>query len=253
MEIDPAALATVAAAGFAAGFVDSVAGGGGLISLPALLAAGLPPHLALGTNKLQSAMGTSFAAANYARRGLAGREGLALGAACTGLAALAGAACVSRIAGGVLVRVIPWLLAAIFFHAAAKPRIGETPSRPRVGVTAFGAGAGLVLGFYDGFFGPGTGSFWTAGFVLLAGLALPQATGRTKVMNLASNLASLAWFSGHGDVAWALGASMGVANIGGALLGSHLAIRKGARFIRVFFLIAVGATIARLAWRSFGG
>lgn len=251
-EMQSAAWAAVCVAGFAAGFVDSIAGGGGLISMPALLAAGLPPHLALGTNKLQSALGTSFATGNYARRGLVTREGLASGVTCTAVAAFAGAWAVTRLPGDFLVRVIPWLLAAIFLYVLASPRVGETRRAARLGVVAFHVALGCALGFYDGFFGPGTGTFWTAGYVVLLGFTLPHATGHTKVMNLTSNLASLAWFAWHGDVFWSVGVAMGGANIAGALLGSTLAIRRGAGFIRAFFLLAVGATIARLLWRSFG-
>jgi uncharacterized protein len=250
--LSPADFAVVGLAGFAAGFVDSIAGGGGLISLPALLSVGVPPHLALGTNKLQSALGTSVATTNYARRGLVTREGLALGIACTAVAAFAGAFAVTRLPADFLVRTIPWLLAAIFIYVLVSPRIGETRRAGRMGLVAFHVLFGCGLGFYDGFFGPGTGSFWTIGYVLLLGFALPHATGHTKAMNLTSNIASLAWFAWHGDVLWVLGATMGAANIAGAFLGSSLAIRRGAGFIRFFFLLAVGATIARLLWRSFG-
>ncbi|MBE2215521.1 MAG: TSUP family transporter [Opitutaceae bacterium] len=237
--------------GFCAGFVDSIAGGGGLISMPALLAAGMPPHLALGTNKLQSAMGTTFATANYARRGLITREGLALGVGITGPAAFFGAFAVTRLPGDLLVRVIPWLLGAIFVYVLVSPRIGDERRHARLAPAAFHGLFGLVLGFYDGFFGPGTGTFWTMGYVMLMGFTLPHATGHTKVMNLTSNVASLAWFAWHGDVAWLAGLLMGAANIAGALTGSTLAIRRGAGFIRVVFLLVVGATIARLVWRSF--
>lgn len=241
------------AAGFAAGFIDSIAGGGGMISLPALLAAGLPPHLALGTNKLQSALGTTFSAANYARRGWVTKEGLATGITWTALAAFGGAWCVSRLPADLLVRVIPWLLVAIFAYVAASPKVGVARTRARFSTTAFNVLGGCALGFYDGFFGPGTGSFWAMGFVLLLGYPLPQATGHTKVMNLASNVASLVWFAVQGHVLWLLGATMGAANIAGALLGSHLAIRKGVCFIRGAFLVVVAATIARLLWRSLAG
>lgn len=252
-ELDLITVVTIAVAGFAAGFIDSIAGGGGLISLPALLASGVPPHIALGTNKLQSALGTSFAAANYARRGCITSEGLGLGVAVTAVAAFSGAWCVTRMSADLLVRIIPWLLAAIFVYVLVSPKVGEVRRKARLGVVGFHVAAGCALGFYDGFFGPGTGSFWTMGFVLLMGFTLPHATGHTKVMNLTSNVASLVWFVAHGSVFWTLGAVMGGANIAGALLGSHLAIRNGARFIRAVFLLVVGATIARLLWSSFGG
>jgi uncharacterized membrane protein YfcA len=250
MHLPALAYGALALAGFSAGFVDAIAGGGGLISLPALLAAGLPPHLALGTNKLQAGLGTSVAAANYARRGLlAGRE-VPLGAACTAVGALAGAAFVSHLPSAWLARVVPWLLVAIFIHVARARRFGAAAGRARVGATGFSIGGGLILGFYDGFFGPGTGSFWTLGFVALRGFALPQATAHTKVMNLTSNAVALAWFAREGDVAWRLGLGIAAANIAGAAAGSSLAIEKGARLIRAVFLLAVAATLAHLAWRS---
>lgn len=250
-EITATVVVTLAFVGFCAGFVDSIAGGGGLISMPALLAAGMPPHLALGTNKLQSAMGTSFATANYARRGLVTREGLAAGVGVTAPAAFAGAFAVTRLPGDLLVRLIPWLLGAIFLYVLLSPRIGDERRRARLSTGVFHLLGGLLLGFYDGFFGPGTGTFWTMGYVMLLGFTLPHATGHTKVMNLTSNLASLVWFAAHGDVLLIPGLLMGGANIAGALTGSSLAIRRGAGFIRVVFLLVVGATIARLVWRSF--
>lgn len=251
LDVPPLVLLTLALVGFGAGFIDSIAGGGGLISMPALLAAGVPPHLALGTNKLQSVMGTAFAAANYARRGLVTREGLATGVGITAPAAFAGAFAVTRLPGDLLVRLIPWLLGAIFVYVLVSPRIGDERRHSRVGAVPFHVAGGLALGFYDGFFGPGTGTFWTIGYVTLLGFTLPHATGHTKVMNLTSNLASLGWFALHGDVLWVTGALLGGANIAGALIGSTLAIRRGAGFIRIAFLLVVGATIARLVWRSF--
>ncbi len=243
----------LALAGFSAGFVDSIAGGGGIISLPALLAVGLPPHVALGTNKLQASFGTAFAAGNYARRGLLERSRLGLAVACTAAGALTGAMLVASLPSTWLRRLVPWLLVAIFVHVVRSPRLGDSPRRPRMGPTVFSVLFGLSLGFYDGFFGPGTGSFWTVALLALRGLALPQATAQTKVMNLTSNVVALAWFATHGDVMWRLGLGIAAANVAGALAGSSLAMEKGARLIRVFFLLAVAATLARLLWLSLTG
>jgi uncharacterized protein len=243
----------LALVGFSAGFVDSIAGGGGIISLPALLAVGLPPHVALGTNKLQASLGTAFAAGNYARRGLLERSRLGLAVACTAAGALTGAMLVAGLPSMWLRRLVPWLLVAIFVHVARSPRLGDSPQRPRMGPTTFSVIFGLSLGFYDGFFGPGTGSFWTVALLALRGLALPEATAQTKVMNLTSNAVALAWFATHGDVMWRLGLGIAAANVAGALAGSSLAMEKGARLIRVFFLLAVAATLARLLWLSLTG
>jgi uncharacterized membrane protein YfcA len=248
--LDPSAWLLIALAGFAAGFIDSIAGGGGMISLPALLTAGLPPHLALGTNKLQSALGTSFSTANYASRRLVMADGLAVGIPATALAAFAGAWLVTRMSADLLVRTIPWLLIAIFVFVLLAPKLGVQRGRARMGSAGFYCAFGLLLGFYDGFFGPGTGTFWTFGFLLLLGYTLPHATGQTKTVNLTSNVASLVWFAWHGEVAWLLGLAMGSANVCGALVGSSLAIKRGAGFIRVCFLAVVGATILRLLWRA---
>ncbi len=240
----------LALAGFSAGFVDSIAGGGGIISLPALLAVGMPPHLALGTNKLQASLGTAFATGNYARRGLIDRSRLPLGIACTAVGALAGAVLVVRLPSMWLARVVPWLLIAIFVYVVRRPRLGETARPARMAESTFSLVFGLSLGFYDGFFGPGTGSFWTMALLAVGGLALPQATAHTKVMNLTSNLVALAWFAIHGDVLWRIGLGVAAANVTGALAGSSLAMDKGARLIRVFLLAAVAATLARLVWQS---
>ena len=244
-------LALLATAGFAAGLVDAIAGGGGIISLPALLAVGLPPHVALGTNKLQAALGTALATGNYARRGLLERTQLPLGVACTAAGALAGALLVTRLSSDWLARLAPCLLVAIFVYVVSSPGLGEAERRPSMGVRAFSLVFGLSLGFYDGFFGPGTGSFWTIAFLGLLGFTLPRATANTKAMNLTSNVVALGWFAFHGDVAWRLGLAAGVANIAGAAVGSSLAIGRGARLIRAVFLAVVAATLARLVWRTF--
>ncbi|MGH7440950.1 MAG: TSUP family transporter [Polyangiaceae bacterium] len=252
MHSPPLVVLALILAGFAAGFVDSIAGGGGIISLPALLAAGLPPHLALGTNKLQACLGTTMAATNYARRGLVTTAELPVGVACTAAGSLGGAALVTHLSSMWLARAIPWLLVAIFAYVVRAPRFGAASCAARLGAGPFGALFGLVLGFYDGFFGPGTGSFWMIGFIALRGLSFPQATAQTKVMNLTSNAVALAWFAAHGDVVWSLGLCVGAANVAGAATGSSLAVEKGAPLIRAFFLVAVAATLAHLARKSLG-
>jgi uncharacterized membrane protein YfcA len=145
MPLPLVAYGALSVAGFAAGFVDAIAGGGGIISLPALLAVGLPAHLALGTNKLQAGLGTSVAAANYARRGLVSRREVPLGVACTSAGALAGAALVTRLPSLWLDRLVPWMLVAIFVHVVGSRRFGESARAARVGPGAFGAMAGLGL------------------------------------------------------------------------------------------------------------
>ena len=238
----------LALAGLAAGFVDAIAGGGGLLTVPALLWAGLPPQMALGTNKLQSSFGTALAAVNYARAGLLRWRELRLGIVITALAAVAGSLVVARLDAGFLRRVIPGLLiviAGVFFF---RPELGVKRRAPRMTSAAFAWSCDLALGFYDGFFGPGAGSFWMVACVLLLGFELDAATGHTKAMNLASNLGALAVFLAMRQVRFDVGAVMIVGQLLGAKLGSGLVIRRGARLVRPVFLAVVLLLAARLLW-----
>lgn len=232
--------------GAAAGLVDSIAGGGGLIALPVLLNLGLPPALALGTNKLQSACGTLTSLVTYARRGLVDVRACAWGAACTFLGALAGAWAVQQVDSGALARLIPALLAAILVYVIARPELGGADREARVPERAFFAAAGLGLGFYDGFFGPGVGSLWTMALVVFLGLNFARATGVTKVMNFASNLASLVLFVPAHRVHYPAGLVMCAGQVLGARMGAGLVVKKGARFIRPVFLTIVALTLVRL-------
>ncbi|MEI6051201.1 MAG: TSUP family transporter [Opitutaceae bacterium] len=235
-------------AALAAGLIDSIAGGGGLIALPALLMAGFPVPLALGTNKFQSLFGSSMAAVHYARHGVIDWRGCRLGVVLTFIGALIGAWVVQRIDASQMGLLIPWLLAGILIYTIFRPQIGQDKRAPRMSANAFWLVAGLGLGFYDGFFGPGTGMFWTILLVLLLGQDFMAATGHTKVMNAASNLASLGVFIMAGQVSWIAGAVMVAGQIIGARLGAGLVVKKGARFIRPVFLTMVTLTIARLAY-----
>jgi uncharacterized membrane protein YfcA len=243
----------LAVVGLAAGFVDAIAGGGGLLTVPALLWAGLPPQAALGTNKFQSSCGTALAAANYARAGLLRWRELRLGLVITVLAAMAGALIVSQLDAGFLRRIIPVLLLAIAGYFWWRPELGATPGVPRMKTATFAWLFGIVLGFYDGFFGPGTGSFWMVACVLLLGLDLGAATGHTKAMNLASNLGSLAVFLAALQVRFDVGAVMIAGQLIGAKLGSGLVIRRGARLVRPIFLAVVLVLAARLLWVAVRG
>jgi uncharacterized membrane protein YfcA len=238
----------LAATGLAAGFVDAIAGGGGLLTVPALLWAGLPPQAALGTNKLQSSFGTALAAVNYGRAGLLKWRELRLGIVITALAAMAGALTVSQLDAGLLRRAIPVLLLAIAGYFWWKPELGTERRPPRMKSATFAWMFGLALGFYDGFFGPGAGSFWMVACVLLLGLDLGAATGHTKAMNLASNLGALAVFLAAQQVRFDVGAVMIAGQLIGAKLGSGLVIRRGARLVRPIFLAVVLLLAARLLW-----
>jgi hypothetical protein len=159
-----------------------------------------------------------------------------------------GALSVQHVASPVLEKVIPLLLALIVAYLILQPQIGLHDSPPRLGATAFYAIFGFGLGFYDGFFGPGVGSFWAIAFVLLRGQDLTRATAHTKVMNATSNLVSLAMFAGAGLVYFGAGVVMAVGQVLGAQLGAGLVVRRGSRFVRPAFLVMAALTITRLLW-----
>ncbi len=237
--------------GLIAGFVDSIAGGGGLITLPALMAVGVPPHRALATNKLQSTFGSSTAAIRYTGSGLVKKEMLYIGVIATLIGAACGTWLIQRISADFLRKGIPFLLLGIFLYTLFSPDLGKTESREKLPLWLFYTLAGLVIGFYDGFIGPGTGSFWTISLVTLAGFNLKAATANTKVTNFTSNIVSLVVFLLGGKVIFIAGGVMAVGQICGAWLGSHLVIRKGTGFIRVFFLTVVALTILNLFRQEF--
>jgi uncharacterized membrane protein YfcA len=240
-------------AGLSAGFIDAIAGGGGLISVPTLLWAGLPPQLALGTNKMQSTWGTLIAVLRYHRAGLVHWRDLRLVVAVTFAAALLGTWTVTRVSNELLARVVPWLLLAVAAYTLLSPRFGRHPVRARLGPAPFALLCGSAIGYYDGFFGPGTGSFWTIACLSLLGLELTRATAYTKVVNLASNLASLLVFTLALRIRYDVAAVMITGQLLGARLGSGLVIRHGAPFVRIVFLTVVLALVVKLLWDSRAG
>ena len=241
----------LAFAGAAAGFIDAIAGGGGLITVPALLWAGLPPQIALGTNKLQSSCGTLLAVAHYTRAGLIRWRPLRLALAITFLAAALGACAVAKMDPAMLRRIVPVLLLAVAIYTMLHRKLGGQPRAPRLGMTAFALLFGIALGFYDGFFGPGTGSFWMLACVLALGQDLRAATGTTKAQNLASNLAALLTFAFAKCLRFDAGIAMIAGQLIGARLGSGMVIAHGARIIRPLFIATALALALRLAWQAF--
>ena len=246
--MSPLTITLLFLAGFSGGFVDAIAGGGGLITVPALLACGLPEGVAFGTNKMQSSCGTLVAVLRYARAGLMKAKWLWLAAAFAFFASMGGAWTVLSIKPELLKKIIPWMLAAVGIYTALNPRFGTRSVRERVSPLAFAMVCGSSLGFYDGFFGPGTGSFWMVACVALLGLDLRSATGYTKAANLASNLGSLVIFLSRGAVSVPAALAMIAGQLIGARLGAGFAIRHGARIIRPVFLMAVFALTAKLLW-----
>lgn len=243
MDIDLIALLMLVA--FCAGTIDAMAGGGGLITIPALLAAGVPPDMALGTNKLQSAFGTAGATFAFWRKGhIDLRRSWRLALASFGGAAV-GAALVQAIDPQFLAGLLPVLLVAMALYFLFGPRLSDVDTHTRL------APAGLLLavaaiGTYDGFFGPGTGSFFTLLLVTAAGMGATRAVGHTKLLNLASNLAGVIVLVAGGHVWWVLGLSMAVASVAGGQLGAALAIRFGGRAIRPLLVVVSLALTVKL-------
>lgn len=235
-------------AGIAAGLIDAIAGGGGLITVPALLGMGIPPAFALGTNKLQGSFGSASAAWHYRRAGLIDWRGARIGILATGLGSASGAFLLRYLPDSLLRKGIPFLLMGVVVVFLVRPNLGQQKSRQRLSSHLFHAMFGILLGFYDGFFGPGVGSYWALAFVMLLGLDLARATAHTKVMNCTSNLAALAVLATAGKVLWLPGLLMGAGQALGARVGARLVIQRGAVFVRRAFILAMSAVCVRLLW-----
>ncbi len=248
--MEPSVYCLLFVAGLAGGFIDAIAGGGGLITVPALMAVGLPTPVVLGTNKLQSSFGTSMAVWRYAKAGLMKTPGLPVAVVLSFLASMGGAVAVSVLDKGLLKQLVPWMLAAVAVYTALNRRFGIQAGKQKMEPVAFAIVFGIALGFYDGFFGPGTGSFWTLAVAALLGLELKGATGYTKAANLASNLGSLCIFLAYGSVHYGAAAAMIGGQLVGARLGAGMVIRKGAGLIRPVFLIVVFAMTMKLLWEA---
>ncbi|GJI89255.1 UPF0721 transmembrane protein [Rugamonas sp. R1(2021)] len=236
-------------AAFGAGLVDSVVGGGGLIQLPAMFAVfpNMAPATLIGTSKLAGIFGTGVAAVNYARR-VAIAWTVAAPAAFTALIfSFLGAYTVTRVSGEFMRMLLPIVLLAVAIYTFAKKDFGNVHAPLHTGrkeqTLALLIGAGI--GFYDGFFGPGTGSFLVFLFVRVFGFDFLAASAVAKIVNVACNFAALVWFGYSGHLLWELGAFMAVCQIGGSIIGSRLAMKHGSGFVRQLFLIVVTILIVK--------
>jgi uncharacterized protein len=247
VDIELTVVAILALVGFVAGFIDSIAGGGGLLALPSLLLAGLDPISALATNKLQGSFGTGSASYTFWKKGKLDLAAnipsviMVFFGACLGVLAVAYTP--QRLLSGLM----PVLLIVIALYFALFPRVQEQGLRPRLPRAAFAFAIAPLIGFYDGVFGPGTGSFFMLVLVSLFGVGLIEATGRTKLLNFASNIASLLVFVIGGKIVWTIGLTMGISQFFGAQLGAQLAIRNGAAIIRPLLVtVCIGMAVKLL-------
>ncbi len=245
----------VSLASLFAGFVDAIVGGGGLILVPALFATFPTAHPAtlFGTNKGASIWGTGMATWQYSRK-VQMRWAALLPAALAGLvASFAGAWLVTVISPGFLRKLLPFVLLAVLLYTLAKKELGQTHTPHYSGLQEqlLAAGIGGVIGFYDGFFGPGTGSFLVFLFVRLLGYDFLSASAAAKLVNTATNLSALALFIAKGHIWWHFVLVMALANVLGSLLGTRLALKHGTGFVRVVFLLVVSALILKTGYDAF--
>lgn len=251
MNLDWHAYAIILPAVFFAGLVDSIAGGGGLISVPAYLAAGLPPHFVLGNNKFSSAFGTLFAALRFHQHRMIDLPVALVSAACALAGSFLGARAVMLVDPGFLRYVLIVLIPAITVFSLAKGDLGKLDRSGSVGPSRkflLAAPAALAIGFYDGFFGPGTGTFLILFYALALRYDLVTANANTKVVNLASNIAALAAFMAGGKVIYAVGLPAAACGIAGNLIGARMVIKNGNRAVRPVFLGVLVLLFAKIAY-----
>ncbi|EAK0978960.1 hypothetical protein A0Z39_00210 [Campylobacter lari] len=229
-----------------AGCVDAIVGGGGLITIPALFACGIPPHLALATNKLQSTFGSLTAVLAY--RKSMHIEKIALGILFTAIGAAIGTYAVLLIDQNAVKIIVLICLILIFLYTIFKPDLGHVHNKAKMSTTSFQITFGLLLGFYDGFLGPGTGSFWIFACVIFLGFSMKNASINTKILNFTSNVVALGVFLYSYEVLWKVGILMGIGQVLGAFVGSKLVLKTQGTFIKKLFLTMVALTIVKVAY-----
>lgn len=243
------------AAALLAGLIDAVVGGGGLIQTPALFSVmpNTAPATLLGTSKLAGIWGTGAAAINFARRVRVQWSTAAPAAIAAFLMAFCGAYTVTRIPPDFIRKLLPFILVAVAVYTFRKKDFGSihAPLHEGAKERALAIGIGGCIGFYDGFFGPGTGSFLVFMFVRFFGFDFLGASAAAKVVNVACNLAALFWFGYSGHLIWQIGLLMAVCNVVGSLIGTRLAIKHGTAFVRKLFLVVVSALVLKTAYDAF--
>lgn len=251
LEVTYEILALLMLAAFLAGFIDAIAGGGGLITVPVLLLAGASPIEALSTNKVQGVFGTATAAISYARAGQVSLREQIVPATIAFFSSVAGALLVSVLPVQLIRLVLPILMVGIALFFAFKPGLDDTDKTRRMSAPVFIATMIPLVAAYDGMIGPGAGSFYMIAFVTLAGYGILKATAHTKLLNFASNLGGIVAFSVVATPWWFTGLAMGAAQIAGASCGAALAVKIGARVIKPLLVITSATLATKLLWDMF--
>ena len=248
-------LVTVSLASLFAGFVDAIVGGGGLILVPALFSAypTAAPATLFGTNKAGAVWGTAWATRQFARRVELPWHALRPAAAAAFAGSFCGAWAVTLVSASGLRRALPFILLGVLIYTLARKQLGREHAPRHAGAreALLASAIGLAIGFYDGFFGPGTGSFFVFLFVRLLGYDFLHASASAKLLNTATNVAALLLFAAKGHVWWHVAAGVAVANVAGSLLGTRLALKHGAGFVRGAFIAVVAALILKTAYDVF--
>jgi len=251
----PLDLFTVTLASLFAGFIDAIVGGGGLILVPALFSVfpTAAPATLFGTNKGAAVWGTAWATAQFAKKVSMRWAALLPAAAAALVGSFAGAWMVTLVSAGGLRRALPFVLLAVLAYTLARKDLGRhhAPRFSGRAEAAVASAVGLLIGFYDGFFGPGTGSFFVFLFVRLLGYDFLNASASAKLLNTATNTAALVLFAFTGHVWWHIAAVMALANVVGSLLGTRLALKHGAGFVRAVFIAVVSALILKTGYDAF--
>lgn len=236
-----------------AGWVDVIAGGGGLITIPALMLVGVPPAAALATNKLQGSAGTLSSSLYFIRQGVVDLHAIRYLILATFIGSLMGAYLLLRIDASQLMVYLPVLLIAIALYFLLSPSISDVDSAPKLGTIAFALLLCPLLGFYDGFFGPGTGSFMLLAFVSVAGYRVSKATAHTKVLNFTSNIASLLYFVLFGEIYWIIGGVMIAGQLLGSIVGSRMVLENGSKLVRPVVVVVCFTMSANLIYKHLVG
>lgn len=251
-EIDLWIIAFLCGAYFVAGFIDSIAGGGGLISIPSFLLTGIPPDFVLGTNKVAASLGTASSLMTYARSGLVIWRVAILGLPAAIIGAFIGSKALLLFDSAMIGKIIVFLLPlGIFITLMPKKEIKTIKELATKDIYIYAPIVCLLIGFYDGFFGPGTGSFLIIAFHLILSMPLVQASATAKIFNLATGLGGLVAFSLHGKVLFLLAIPLAAANITGNIIGSRMVIKIGASFIRKVLLFSLALLFCSLFWKFF--